>query len=53
MIYIDGGLETIYNGDERWTDEFYLGMSTPSNVYILNFHHLPQTRLLSTWDQHL
>ncbi|OJD33002.1 cell wall anchored protein [Diplodia corticola] len=31
VLYIDGGLETIYDGDERWTDEFYLGL----NYYLL------------------
>ncbi|EKG18821.1 Kelch-type beta propeller [Macrophomina phaseolina MS6] len=30
-LYIDGGLETTYDGDERWTDEFFLGL----NYYLL------------------
>ncbi|KAB2578219.1 Cell wall anchored protein [Lasiodiplodia theobromae] len=52
MIYIDGGLETIYDGDERWTDEFYLGL----NYYLLGINTSEswnwETNLsISTWNK--
>ncbi|KAL0259112.1 hypothetical protein SLS55_006617 [Diplodia seriata] len=40
VLYIDGGLETIYDGNERWTDEFYLGL----NYYLLGVN------MSGSWD---